>query len=161
MAQPNSCNPCAKPAKRAGSCGSSMAVDINTPMRRTLSACCARAASGHAAAAPPRSVMKSRRIMTDMGLAPPRAAGLPPLQPNTERPAGPLGNPEIVLNQQTPLSLPVSLPRPSVCAHGHLLALFGGTIPGIGALSAIGRKLRGEAMTGNPIAIFDVAARNA
>ena len=35
---------------------------------------CARAASGHAAA-PPRSLMKSRRFMTDMGLAPPRAAG--------------------------------------------------------------------------------------
>ena len=30
-------------------------------MRRTRSGCCARAASGHAAAAPPSSVMNSRR----------------------------------------------------------------------------------------------------
>ena len=30
-------------------------------MRRTRSVCCARAASGHAAAAPPSSVMNSRR----------------------------------------------------------------------------------------------------
>ena len=31
-------------------------------MRRIRSACCARAASGHAAAAPPSSVMNSRRL---------------------------------------------------------------------------------------------------
>ena len=36
---------------------------ISTPMRRMRSGCCARAASGHAAAAPPRSVMNSRRRM--------------------------------------------------------------------------------------------------
>jgi hypothetical protein len=35
-----------------------------------IAGCCARAASGHAAAAPPRSVMKSRRLMSDMGLRP-------------------------------------------------------------------------------------------
>jgi hypothetical protein len=34
----------------------------NTPMRRIRSACCARAASGHTAAAPPMSVMNSRRF---------------------------------------------------------------------------------------------------
>src|SRR5262249_50206101 len=35
-----------------------------TPMRRIRSAgCCARAASGHAAAAPPSSVMNSRRLV--------------------------------------------------------------------------------------------------
>jgi hypothetical protein len=28
-----------------------------------IAGCCARAASGHAAAAPPRSAMKSRRLM--------------------------------------------------------------------------------------------------
>jgi len=33
------------------------------PMRETVPACCARAASGHAAAAPPMSVMKSRRVI--------------------------------------------------------------------------------------------------
>src|SRR5262249_42934164 len=35
----------------------------NTPMRRTRSRCCARAASGHAAAAPPRTVMNSRLLV--------------------------------------------------------------------------------------------------
>src|SRR5262245_17400267 len=44
--------------------------------------------------------MNSRRFMTDMGLAPPRAAGLPHPQPSTERPAGPwaiLNRSELVL----------------------------------------------------------------
>jgi hypothetical protein len=35
---------------------------MSTPMRRIRSACFARAASGHAAATPPSSVMKSRRF---------------------------------------------------------------------------------------------------
>src|SRR5215813_643279 len=35
---------------------------MSTPMRRIRSACFAHAASGHAAAAPPSSVMKSRRF---------------------------------------------------------------------------------------------------
>jgi hypothetical protein len=35
---------------------------MSTPIRRILSRCCARAAIGHAAA-PPRSVMKSRRCI--------------------------------------------------------------------------------------------------
>ena len=35
---------------------------INTPTLRMPSRCCARAASGHAAAAPPSSVMNSRRV---------------------------------------------------------------------------------------------------
>jgi Terminase small subunit len=38
-------------------------VKVSTPMRRMRSGCCARAASGHAAAAPPRSAMKLRRLM--------------------------------------------------------------------------------------------------
>ena len=33
-------------------------------MRRIRSACCARAASGHVAAAPPRSEMNARRFMS-------------------------------------------------------------------------------------------------
>jgi hypothetical protein len=37
-------------------------IPISTPMRRTRSACCARAASGHAAV-PQSSVMNSRRLM--------------------------------------------------------------------------------------------------
>jgi hypothetical protein len=36
---------------------------MNTPMRRNRSRCCARAAIGHAAAVPPRSVMNSRRFI--------------------------------------------------------------------------------------------------
>jgi hypothetical protein len=36
---------------------------VYSPMRRIRSGCCARAASGHAAAAPPSSVMNSRRVL--------------------------------------------------------------------------------------------------
>src|SRR5450759_925086 len=35
------------------------------PMRGTFTGCCARTASGHPAAAPPKSVMNSRRLMSD------------------------------------------------------------------------------------------------
>src|SRR5262245_23045702 len=61
--QPNSCKPCANAARRVGSCGSSAPVDRRTPTRRTRSACCARAASGHAATEPAITWMKSRRLM--------------------------------------------------------------------------------------------------
>src|SRR6516225_966555 len=37
-----------------------------------IAGCCARAASGHAAAAPPSSVMNSRRLMPSMALPSPR-----------------------------------------------------------------------------------------
>jgi hypothetical protein len=40
--------------------GSPSGCAISTPTRRIPLGCCARAASGHAAAVPPRSVMKSR-----------------------------------------------------------------------------------------------------
>src|SRR5947208_2901174 len=43
------------------------------PTRGIFANCCARAASGHAAAAPPSSVMNSRRFMSDMGAPPPYA----------------------------------------------------------------------------------------
>ena len=43
-------------------------------MRETVPACCARAASGHAATAPPMSVMSSRRLRAGMGSPHPRAA---------------------------------------------------------------------------------------
>jgi acetate kinase len=36
---------------------------VSTPMRRIRSPCCARTAIGQAAAAPPSSVMKSRRLL--------------------------------------------------------------------------------------------------
>src|SRR5215469_806368 len=55
--------------------GARTAPDTN-PMRQSLPACCARAASGHAATAPPRSVMKLRRFMSGMGTSsPPIAQG--------------------------------------------------------------------------------------
>ena len=40
---------------------------MSTPMRRIRSPCCARATIGHAAA-PPRSVMNSRRLMCSLRL---------------------------------------------------------------------------------------------
>jgi hypothetical protein len=40
-------------------------------MCRIRSACCPRAASGHATAAPPTSVMNARRFMPDIGLSNP------------------------------------------------------------------------------------------
>jgi len=36
---------------------------MSTPIRRIRPPCCARAANGHATAAPPRMVMNSRRFM--------------------------------------------------------------------------------------------------
>jgi hypothetical protein len=61
--QPNSCIPCRNAPIRACASGSSAAKVISTPMRRTRSGCCARAASGHAAAAPHSVNMNSRRRM--------------------------------------------------------------------------------------------------
>src|SRR5215510_10879860 len=62
MVHRNSCSPCVNAARRACPSGSSAAKCMSTPTRRIRSGCCARAASGHAAAAPPSSVMKSRRL---------------------------------------------------------------------------------------------------
>src|SRR5262249_35939902 len=63
-AQPASCRPCRNAATRLCPSGSSAAKCMSTPMRRIRSrGCCARAASGHTAAAPPSSVMKWRRLM--------------------------------------------------------------------------------------------------
>jgi hypothetical protein len=62
--QPSCCRPCANAAMRVCKSGSFAAVPAaSTPMRRIRSGCCARAASGHTTAAPPRSVMKSRRFI--------------------------------------------------------------------------------------------------
>src|SRR6516225_3935873 len=57
--QPSACRACLKTITRACPSGSS-AIPINTPTRRTRSGCCAPAASGHPAAAPPSSVMNAR-----------------------------------------------------------------------------------------------------
>ena len=62
-AQPASCNPCRNAARRACPSASSAARFMSTPTRRTRSVCCARAMSGHATAAPPRSDMNSRRLI--------------------------------------------------------------------------------------------------
>src|SRR5262249_13100981 len=45
------------------------------PFRRSAGRSCARAASGHSTAVPPMSVMKSRRLMPDIGVPP--ASALP------------------------------------------------------------------------------------
>src|SRR4249919_548920 len=63
MVQQNSCIPCKHAPIRVGDSGSSAAKVISTPMRRLRSACCALAAIGHPAAAPPSSVMNSRRFV--------------------------------------------------------------------------------------------------
>ena len=60
--QPNSSSRCRNAASQTCTSGLSAAPDWSTPMRRIRSACCARAASGHVAAAPPSSVMKARRL---------------------------------------------------------------------------------------------------
>ena len=59
---------------RACPIASSAAVPINTPMRGTRSRCCARAASGHAVAAPPSSVTISRRFIVVTYTVGPRPA---------------------------------------------------------------------------------------
>ena len=55
--------------------------EAEAPLRSPIigiAGCCARAASGHATAAPPMSVMKSRRLMSNMGL-PPLGEGASPI----------------------------------------------------------------------------------
>ena len=51
--QPNCCSPCRNAAMRACLPDRPRPRVMSTPMRRIRSGCCARAASGHAAAAPP------------------------------------------------------------------------------------------------------------
>ena len=69
-AQPNSCKPCRNAARRAWAGASCAPVLISTPMRRIRSGCCAPTATGHAAAAPPSSVMKSRRSIDRIAFGP-------------------------------------------------------------------------------------------
>jgi hypothetical protein len=68
--QPSFSSPSRNAAKRA--CPRSRlsaANGMSTPTRFTRSLCCARAASGQAAAAPPSKVMKSRRFMSSRPMA--------------------------------------------------------------------------------------------
>src|SRR5215510_9324095 len=62
MPQPNMASPCRNAPRRACHTGSSGNAGRSTPMRRMRSRCCARAASGHAAAAP-SSDMNARRFV--------------------------------------------------------------------------------------------------
>src|SRR5262245_8356002 len=61
-AQPNACRPFWKAAMRGGRVGSVFDMAVSTPMRRIRSPC-ARAASGHAVAAPVKTVIKLRRFI--------------------------------------------------------------------------------------------------
>jgi hypothetical protein len=77
----------------AGAMGVDTASDV---LRRNpitgFVGCCARTASAQVAAAPPISVMNSRRLMSHIGLFPPWAPGsLPRAQPASERRARSLG----------------------------------------------------------------------
>ena len=62
MPQPSSCSPCMNAPWRTDASGSSAASVSSILMRRIRCGCCARAGTGHAAAAPPSSVMNSRRL---------------------------------------------------------------------------------------------------
>src|SRR5262245_62405670 len=63
-AQPNCCSACRNAAMLGCKRGSSVSWPPgSTPMRRTRSPCCARAPSGHTAAATPSNVMNSRRLI--------------------------------------------------------------------------------------------------
>src|SRR5882672_1482443 len=78
--QPNSARPRRKAAIRACPSGSSSATPISTPIRRV--GCCARAASGQAAAAPPSRTMDSRLVLANM-----RASSIPDGRGHTTAPA--------------------------------------------------------------------------
>src|SRR5262249_51372370 len=65
-----SCSLCCKAVTRRCPSGSSLEKRVSTPIRCVWSACCPRAASGHAAATPPSSVMNARRLMLDIELPP-------------------------------------------------------------------------------------------
>jgi hypothetical protein len=60
--QPDSASPCRNAAMRLSYSRSPAVAATSTPMRRIRSLCCARAGSGHAAAAPPSSEMNWRRL---------------------------------------------------------------------------------------------------
>src|SRR5262249_4653310 len=81
---PNSCKPRTNAATCAGDSASSAARYIRAPMRRTRSACCARAPSGQAAAAPPSATSNSRRPMVTV-IRPSRARCVDGTVPRHER----------------------------------------------------------------------------
>ncbi len=70
LTHPRSRRPLSKATTRDCASGSPATRPINTPIRR-ICFVCARAASGHTTAAPPSSVINSRRLMSDMGACSP------------------------------------------------------------------------------------------
>src|SRR5262245_22549848 len=68
-------------------------VAPRNPIVGDLPGCCARAASGHATAVPPSSVMNSRRPMSNMAVSSPPSACR--AQPATVRPVSLMGGPEL------------------------------------------------------------------
>src|SRR6516225_6534179 len=71
LTHPGFRRPFSNAATRDCASGSLATSPISTPMRRICSDCCARAATGHATAPPPSSVMNSRRLTSDIGFLPP------------------------------------------------------------------------------------------
>src|SRR6516164_6348414 len=72
---------------RAFHTGSFSSAPVSTPMRRTRSPCCPRAANGHGAAAPPSAAMKSRRPRQIL-ICPSRARELYGGENSTAKPVG-------------------------------------------------------------------------
>src|SRR5262249_52775826 len=70
--QPSSCNCCTKEATRWPSAAG--VAPPKYPVVGSFGGCCARAASGQPAAAPPSSVMNARRLISNMARFPPPAS---------------------------------------------------------------------------------------
>src|SRR6476659_10596643 len=103
-AQPSSLNRCTNAATFALQ-AEAVAAPSN-PMVGNLLGCCARAASGHAATAPPNRLTNSRRLMPGMGSLPgaaayhsrsepPSAGGLTHQGAYSRRTAAPWDGPEL------------------------------------------------------------------
>ena len=60
---PSACRPDSSAWRSSRACGSLSGITIKSPIRRIRAGCCARAASDHAAGAPPSIVMNSRRLI--------------------------------------------------------------------------------------------------
>src|SRR5262245_12491558 len=82
--QPNSASACSNALMRGLYSGSSAVEAKSTPTRRIRSPCCARAASGHAAAAPPSAASNFRRPMVTV-IRPSRARCVKARIPRRER----------------------------------------------------------------------------
>src|SRR4051794_23962075 len=111
MFRPSTYPNSARPLRKAVILGTELPGDLPLTNPTTgIAGCCARAPTGHAAAAPPSSVRNSRRLMPIMGFDPSRALpgvrhdssnraalarGLPHLEPAVEGPPGLLAGPEL------------------------------------------------------------------